>query len=251
MNDGVAPGPGWVQTRVTLRRTWTADLVTLRLDHVPAGFVAGQFFNLGLTIDGQLVRRAYSAASPPGAPLEFFIARVAGGSFSPALFELEVGDALWLERRAQGFFTLAYVPPACDLWCIATGTGLGPYLSMLGSGELWQRFERVVLVHGVRTAAEVAYVQELAALVKAHPSLIVVRCVSRETTSHLSGRVTEALRSGALEASVGFALDNEASHVLLCGNPSMIQDMATLLKERGMRRHRQRQPGHFSMEKYW
>jgi ferredoxin--NADP+ reductase len=124
---------------------------------------------------------------------------------------------------------------------------------MLGTAELWQRFERVVVVHGVRSLAELAYADALQAIAAEHPGFQVVRCVSRQDPGppHLAGRVTHALETGALEQQVGFKLAPEASHILLCGNPQMIQEMTELLKGRGLQRHRQRQAGHFSFEKYW
>jgi ferredoxin--NADP+ reductase len=106
--------PGW--SRATLRRRvdWHAGLRTLVLDVEPS-FEAGQFFNLGLHLDESFERRAYSAASRPGAPLEFFVTEVAEGAFSPALFRLGVGERVWVEDKPQGFFTLRYLPPTRHL----------------------------------------------------------------------------------------------------------------------------------------
>ena len=245
------PMPGWSHAEVTRRIDWSPGLMTLALGVEPS-FEAGQFFNLGLTVQGSFERRAYSAASEPGASLEFFVAEVPEGAFSPALFKLEAGDGIWVENKPQGFFTLRYVPAARHLWCVASGTGLGPFIAMLRSESTWQRFERVVLVHGVRAPEQLAYHDELAAMANERP-LTVIPCVSRAAPrpGELEGRVTSALESGALERAASLELSPDHSHVMLCGNPAMVSDMMGLLKERGLVRHRQRKPGHVTTEKYW
>jgi len=122
---------------------------------------------------------------------------------------------------------------------------------MLRSGEAWRRFQRVVLVHGVRDASQQAYQEELAELGRRYP-LSLVTCFSRATPAlGVKGRLTEALASGALEEVAGVGLAPETSHIMLCGNPAMIQDMMALLGTRGLVRHRVRKPGHISTEKYW
>lgn len=233
------------------RTEWAPGLITLRLAVEPS-FEAGQFFNLGLYLDGEFTRRAYSAASAPGEPLEFFIAEVNDGEFSPALFALGEGQHVWVEDKPQGFFTLRYLPDAEDLWLVATGTGLGPFIAMLRSGQVWARFRRVIVVHGVRDTAQLAYRAELAAWSEQH-ALSVVTCLSRASATPplLRGRVTQALADGSLEAAAGISISPERSHVMLCGNPDMVAEMSTLLHERGLSKHRQRKPGHITIEKYW
>jgi len=243
--------PGWSRARVLARTEWAPGLITLRLQLQPS-FEAGQFFNLGLYLGGGFTRRAYSAASAPGELLEFFIAEVNDGEFSPALFALGEGQHVWVENKPQGFFTLGYVPDAEELWLVATGTGLGPFIAMLRSGLVWQRFRRVIVVHGVRDTAQLAYRTELDAWSKQHP-LRVVTCLSRQPAAPplLGGRVTQALANGSLEAAAGTTIGPERSHVMLCGNPEMVLEMSALLHERGLSKHRQRKPGHITIEKYW
>jgi len=253
MTQEPAAQPGWSRAQVIERTEWAPGLITLRLGADPS-FEAGQFFNLGLYHAGAFTRRAYSAASAPGAPLEFFVAEVNDGEFSPALFALGEGQHVWVEDKPQGFFTLRYVPDAEELWLVATGTGLGPFIAMLRSGEVWQRFQRVVVVHGVRDTAQLAYRAELASWGAARP-LAVVTCLSRASTAPLPlllrGRVTQALVDGSLEEAAGTRLSPERSHVMLCGNPEMVAEMSALLHERGLSKHRQRKPGHITVEKYW
>ena len=245
---------GWLDGRLVSRREWAPGLATLRVEAAIEPFAPGQFVNLGLDVAGEIERRSYSIASPPGAPLEFLVAEVARGHFTPALFALRPGDAVLVERRPQGFFTLAWVPEARDLWLVATGTGLGPFLSILKSGEAWARFERVILVHGARDRAHLAHREEIEALARERSAkLATVFAVSREPGSDdtLHGRVTSLLADGALERAAGHPIDAERSHLMLCGNPAMIEEMIEKLSARDLRRHRVRKPGHISIEKYW
>src|SRR5258706_13717565 len=138
--------------------------MTLRLAE-RAAFRPGQFMNLGLHLPGGFVSRSYSLASAPGEPFEVLLARVGEGALTPALFDLHEGSPISLDPKPQGFFTFDYVPPHRELWLIATGTGLGPFLSMLRSRQAFERAERVILVHGTRGTAELAHRPELEALV--------------------------------------------------------------------------------------
>jgi ferredoxin--NADP+ reductase len=240
---------GFADGTVTARKDWSPGLVTLTIAADVEPFAPGQFRNLALPRGAELERRAYSMASAPGQPLEFFLNVVDGGSFSPALSVLTPGDRVLVEKKAQGFFTLAYVPDARDLWLVATGTGLAPFISMLRSPEPWSRFARIVVVHGVREAAHLAYRDELSR----DERLTWVPVVSREPDAAgvLHGRITTALQSGELERRAGLELSPDRSHLMLCGNPDMIRDLGELLEPRGLRKHRVRRPGHISTEHYW
>ena len=226
--------------------------MTLRLAE-RATFRPGQFMNLGLALPSGFMSRSYSLASAPGEQLEVLLARVGEGALTPALFDLQLGAEVSLDPKPQGFFTFDFVPPHRELWMLATGTGLGPFLSMLRSGEAFERAAKVILVHGTRGPTELAHRTELEALVAArrgHFSYIPVLSRQHEAGA-LPGRVTTTLASGELERRAETRLDADASHVLLCGNPAMIDEVTGQLAERGLRRHRQRTPGHITTEKYW
>jgi len=226
--------------------------MTLRLAERP-DFRPGQFMNIGLQLSGGFLSRSYSLASAPGSELDVLLARVGDGALTPALFELSVGSEVWLDPKPQGFFTLDYVPPHRQLWLIATGTGLGPFLSMLRSGVVFERSERVLLVHGTRGPAELAHRAELEALESEHgPAFRYLPVLSREQESGLlQGRVTHLLASGELEQRAGTPIHADSSHLMLCGNPAMIEEVTGLLVARGLRKHRVRTPGHITTEKYW
>jgi ferredoxin/flavodoxin---NADP+ reductase len=244
---------GFVEGRITARRDWAPGLTTLTIGAEIHGHVPGQFVNLGVQRGEELVRRSYSIASAPGAPLEFYLKEVPGGALTPELVHVPIGSKVLVEQKPQGFFTLDYVPTCRDLWFVATGTGLGPFVAMLRSPEVWRRFERIVLVHGARRVEELSYGEEWAYLTSAHPGRFqrVAAVSGGASGAALPGRVTTAFADGSLEARAGVALDPERSHLMLCGNPDMILELTALLANRGLRKHRVRAPGHISTEKYW
>ncbi len=244
--------PSFAPATITHRVDWDEGLFTLTLDRA-ADFRAGQFLTLSRDPDGgRHARRAYSIASAPGAPLEFFIVEVEDGQVSPGLRALQPGDPLWTTTRGKGLFTLDDVPPGRELWMVATGTGLAPYLSMIREGSVFQAHERVILAYGARHRSHLAYLDELAAHADRQP-LTVLTLTSREPAGdgHLAGRVTARFEDGALEDAAGARVAPDRSHVLLCGNPAMIADMMALLEARGLTRHTRRSPGHVTTEKYW
>lgn len=243
---------GKIPAEIVARQEWAPGLFTLRLN-VSRTFACGQFFNLGIEHEGKELRRSYSAASAPEASLEFFISEVPEGELTPGLARLQVGDTLLLDETPLGFFTLGEVPDCEDLWLVATGTGIGPYISMLREGEVLRRFKNVFLVHGVREREQLAYFDELSALAKSSSGFHYLPTVSGKPSAEpqtvLTGRITAAWDEGKLEEK-GAAFGAH-SHMLLCGNPQMIDDMVNRLKERGFEKHRRRKPGHFNFERYW
>jgi ferredoxin--NADP+ reductase len=248
----------WVQGRVVGKREWTRSLVSLRVEAPEVKFVAGQFARLALPApEGHLepmIGRPYSFVNPPHeAPHEFYFIVVEQGPLSPRLAALEAGDPVWLAPRANGFFSIPEIPPGDVLWCLSTGTGIGPFLSMLRTEEAWGAFPRVVLVHAVRHAEELTYLETVSAIAHARGGAFTyIPMVSRDShPSALTGRIPAAIDDGRLEARAGIAMLPENSHVMLCGNPAMVDDTQKVLATRGMRRHRRREPGHVTLETYW
>jgi ferredoxin--NADP+ reductase len=145
------------------------------------------------------------------------------------------------------------VPAADVLWCLATGTGLGPFLSILRTPDAWAKFGRIVLVHAVRHANELAYLDVIGGIATAHSGAFVyIPMVSREAhAGALGGRIPDAIVDGRLESRAGLPLAAENSHAMLCGNPAMVDDTQLALAARGMRRHRRREPGQVTVETYW
>ena len=245
----------WVTGKVTKVQFWTDALFSLTL-HAPVHpFTAGQFAKLGLDIDGERVQRAYSYVNAPDNPdLEFYLVTVPDGKLSPRLAALKPGDEVQIVSDAAGFFVLDEIPDCDTLWMLATGTAIGPYLSILQQGEGMARFEHIVLVHAARYAADLSYLPLMQQLAERYNGKLRIQTVvSRETApGALTGRVPALIESGQLEQAVGLPITAENSHIMLCGNPQMVRDTQQLLKDtREMRKHLRRKPGHITSEHYW
>ena len=248
----------WVEGSVVDKQLWTDRLVTLRVAAPEVTFAAGQFARLALPAPPgskePMLGRPYSFVNAPDhAPHEFYFNVLPQGPLSPRLAQLNHGDPVWLLDRANGFFCVAELPEAPTLWCLSTGTGLGPFLSILRTEDAWDKFERIVLVHAVRYAADLSYSKVISEIAGSRPGrLSFAPFVSREThRGTLTGRIPEAIRDGRLEAWTGLPMTAENAHAMLCGNPEMVRDTQAMLEQRGMRRHRRREPGHFTVETYW
>ena len=223
-------------------------------------FRAGQFARLGVTkADGSTVWRAYSMVSSPHDEfLEFFSIVVPGGEFTSELSRLQVGDTLLVDRQAFGYLTLDRFVDGRDLWLLATGTGIAPFVSILQDFEVWEKFERIVLVYSAREARELAYQKLIAELgqrdylVEHAHKLTYIPIVTREQLPGvLNGRITTLIENGELERAARVELSPEHSRIMLCGNPQMIDDTRKLLKERDLQLNLTRRPGQVAVENYW
>ena len=244
----------WLEGRVLENRAWTHTLFSLRVACPRLRFDAGQFVRIALDIGGERIARPFSFVNAPADPLlEFYGVIVPQGPLSPHLARLRPGDPLYVADNPSGFLVLAEVPPAEDLWLLATGTGIAPFLSILRTGAPWQRYRRVILVHGVRHANELVYADMVRAIADARGDRFVfIKSTTREETSDaLQGRIPAAIRDGRLEAAAGIAISPERSQFMLCGNPAMLKDAAAELAARGLRKNRRRTPGHITVESFW
>ncbi|MEH6650112.1 MAG: ferredoxin--NADP reductase [Motiliproteus sp.] len=233
----------------------------------PLAFKAGQYTRVGLEIDGGLVARPYSFVNPPTEPqLEFYFNTVPDGPLSNRLAQLEIGDSLEIATPVAGFMVLDELPQGRDLWLFATGTAIGPYLSMLGCEELWRQFDRVLLVWGTPFNHQQHYAPVLHQFAERHGDRFRwLACLSREPLAEtfdtpslpdsaarlIYGRMTTALEDGQLEQQLGVQLAVDISQVLLCGNPAMVKEMLLILKRRGLTKNLRRNPGQVTVERYW
>ena len=244
----------WIEGRIVGQKQWTERLFSISVAAEDIPYEAGQFIKLALPTGDQMLARAYSFVNPPQErPYEFYYVTLADGPLTQRLCRLAPGDALFLSHRAAGFLVLSEVPDAENLWLLATGTGIAPFLSILASETPWQRYRRVVLVHAVRFASELTY-RELIARVRAQHEgrFEVVSIVSRERAEGaLAGRIPQAILDGKLETAAGIGLSASASQVMICGNPAMVTDTVHALAGRGMKKHRRRSPGQITVENFW
>jgi ferredoxin/flavodoxin---NADP+ reductase len=248
--------------KITDVRPWTDSLFSFRTTRDRGyRFVPGQFARLGVKSrdNDDIVWRAYSIASAAhDEHLEFFSVVVPDGAFTSRLARLREGDEIFVERKSYGFLTTDRFEAGRDLWMLATGTGLAPFLSILHDFETWEKYDNLILVQSVRTQAELAY-EELIQSFDASEyyaeyahKLRYARIVTREPVpGTLRERVTKLLASGVLEENIGVKLDHERSRIMLCGTPEMVEDSRKILIERGYRLSRRGEPGHLAVENYW
>ena len=195
-------------------------------------------------------------SSPFDETLEFFSIVVPDGAFTSNLQHLQVGDELYLEKIPYGFLTLAryQLPLPKDLWLLATGTGLAPFISMLQDFETWSKYEKINLVYSVRTESELAYVdriQEIAQLFgEGHTGFKFIPIVTRDPNATLHDRLPILIENGELEKAADLKFNADTTHVMLCGNPQMVDDTKAALKSRGLTMNR-RGEGNIAVENYW
>ena len=244
----------WTQGIVLENFHCSDQLFALTVDAGVDRFIAGQFTSLALDINGERIVRPYSYKnSPDESELEFYISTIPEGMLSNALAHLKAGDTLWIRREANGFFILDEVPVSEDLWMLATGTGIAPYLSILKTKQPWQNFGHIILVYAVRRAADLHYRDDIETLQQQYKDqLSIAIFVSREVAKNtLTGRIPQAIADNLLEDHVSKRLSPSSSQIMLCGNPGMVKDTTALLKSRGFKVHRRRAPGQITYEKYW
>ena len=242
----------WIESKVIDQTRWTDDLVSIRFENNIPPYIAGQFTKIGLKLEGDLVSRPYSLVSAPHEDfLEVIYVNVPDGKLTPHLHKLNTNDSIFVMDKASGFFIMDEVPDGDKLWLVATGTGLGVFISLLKTDSPWKRFKEIVLIHGVRTFGELAYQDQIKELQVKHPNqLKYLQTVTREKVDNtINARIPDAIKDGSITNACGGI--NSSSQFMLCGNPDMINDMVDLLSTYGLERNRRSKPGNITLEKYW
>ena len=211
-------------------------------------FKNGEFVTLGLKSEGKLIARAYSIVSTNDARnLEFLSIHVPDGPLTSRLAGVKVGDGIWINSKATGSLTLQHVLPGRHLYMLATGTGLAPFMSLIRSPETYTAFERVILVHSVRTVQELAYRQEIET--RSGNQLRYVATVTREPFPN-NARGADLFRSGELFSKLELPPAEPAlDRVMICGNPQMNQEMSDYLTTKGWTMTNFHGVGNFTVEK--
>ena len=239
---------------------WTKDLFSFRTTRDPSfRFKNGQFTMIGLQLDdGKPLMRAYSMASANHEDtLEFFSIKVQDGPLTSRLQHLEVGDEILVGQKPTGTLIAGNLLPGRNLYLIGTGTGLAPYLSIIKDPEIYEQFQNVILVHGVRYVDELAYHEAITSELPQNEylgdmirdQLTYYPTVTREDF-HNQGRVTDLIQSGELTRNLGMPeLSLEEDRFMVCGSPGMLKDMVATLTERGFQEAKQGHQGHFVIER--
>ena len=238
---------------------WTDRLFTFTTTRDPSlRFSNGHFTMIGLRVDGKPLLRAYSIVSANYEEhLEFLSIKVQDGPLTSRLQHVNVGDSVIVGRKPTGTLLLDYLLPGKRLYLLATGTGLAPFMSIVRDPETYERFEQVVLVHGVRQKDELAYHDLLLEHLPQHEflgelvsgKLLYYPTVTRETYRNM-GRVTELMDTGKLFADLGLPPLNAAEdRVMICGSPGMLRDLKVMLEGLGFPEGNTSKPGAFVIER--
>lgn len=247
----------WINAEILKLKKWTKNLFSIYLNASISTFQAGQFTKLALyDIDQKKkIQRAYSFVNPPNHKiLEIYIVRIPNGKLSNLLYNLNSKDNILIKKKSYGFFILKEIPDCETLWMFATGTGIGPYLSMLQEEKGIQRFKNVVLIHAVRYKNELTYLSLMKELyIKYNGKLRIQTIVSREKDNNsLSGRIPFLLKNRMIESKIGLKINKDNSHIMLCGNPSMVKETYLFLNtSKNMDKHLRKKHGQITMENYW
>ena len=249
----------FLEERVLTVHHWTDRLFSFTTTRGQGlRFSNGHFTMIGLMVDGKPLLRAYSVVSANYEEhLEFLSIKVPDGPLTSRLQHIQVGDTIIVGKKPTGTLLIDYLLPAKRLYLLSTGTGLAPFLSVIRDPETYEKFEEVILVHGVRQVNELAYHDYLTQELPAHEilgemvsqQLKYYPTVTREPFKN-QGRINDLIESGKLFTDLGVPpLDPLTDRVMLCGSPEMLASLKALLEKRDFEEGNTTKPGDFVIER--
>ncbi len=249
----------FLEERVLSVHHWTDRLFSFTTTRDPAlRFSNGHFTMIGLKVNDKPLLRAYSIVSANYEEhLEFLSIKVPEGPLTSRLQHIQVGDNIIVGKKPTGTLLIDYLLPAKRLYLFSTGTGLAPFLSVIRDPETYERFEQVILIHGVRQVAELAYHDYLTKELPAHEilgemvsaQLKYYPTVTREPFRN-QGRIPDLIESGKLAADLGLPqLNPLEDRAMLCGSPEMLASIKALLEKLDFEEGNTTRPGDFVVER--
>lgn len=221
-------------------------------------FENGHFVMVGIEVEGKPLMRAYSIASANyDEELEFFSIKVADGALTSRLQHIDVGDEVLISNKPTGTLVVDHLLPAKHLYLVSTGTGLAPFMSIIQDPDVYERYEKIVLIHGVRRVSDLAYREFIEEELpqneffgeEVRDKLIYYPTVTRESFRN-QGRVTDLMTSGKLFEDIGLPRPTlEDDRFMLCGSPSMLKDLTAILDDWGFKESRHGIQAHFVIER--
>jgi len=238
---------------------WNETLFSFKTTRSQAlRFKNGHFVMIGLEVEGRPLLRAFSVVSPNYEEhLEFYSIKVPNGPLTSQLQHIKPGDKVLVGKKPTGTLVMSHLLPGKRLYLLGTGTGLAPFMSIVRDFDTYERFEHVVLAHGVRFASELGYADYIRHELPAHEylgeqvqqKLRYYPTVTREPHEN-TGRLTDALREDRMSAKFGLpALDPAHDRVMICGNPDMLGELIGILEARGFREGSSHEPAHYTIER--
>ena len=240
-------------------RHWTDRLFSFTTTREASfRYQSGQFAMIGLEVDGKPLMRAYSMVSPHYEErLEFLSIKVPDGPLTSRLQDIKVGDAILVGRKASGTLLSQNLLPGKHLYLLGTGTGLAPFMSIVQDPDIYDLFEKVILVHGCRHVNELAYQERIMAELPNHEflgdlvadRLVYYPTITREPFEN-QGRIPDLLKSAQFYDKLGLPpLDIDHDRFMLCGSPAMLKDTVEVLAGQGLKEGNMSHPGHFVIER--
>jgi ferredoxin--NADP+ reductase len=238
---------------------WTDRLFTFTTTRdTSLRFRNGHFTMIGLKVNGKPLLRAYSIVSPNYEEhLEFLSIKVPDGPLTSRLQHVQVGDSIIVGKKPTGTLVIDYLRPGKRLYLLSTGTGLAPFMSIIRDPETYEKFEKVILVHGVRQVSELSYHELLTEHLPKHEflgemitqQLLYYPTVTRESYRNM-GRITELMGSGKIYTDLNLPpLNAEHDRVMICGSPGMLRDLKDMLATTGFKEGNTSEPGDFVIER--
>ncbi len=247
------------EERVLSVHHWTDRLFSFKTTRDSSlRFSNGHFTMIGLMVDGKPLLRAYSIVSANyEEELEFLSIKVPDGPLTSRLQHIQVGDQIIVGKKPTGTLLIDYLLPAKRLYLFSTGTGLAPFMCVIRDPETYEKFDEVVLVHGVRQVNELAYGEYIENELPQHEflgemigeQLKYYPLVTREDFKN-RGRITDVIANGQMAKDLGLpALNPETDRAMICGSPGMLRDLKVMLEERGFKEGNTTKPGDFVIER--
>lgn len=250
---------GFIKEQVTSITHWNDTLFSFTTSRDPSfRFKNGHFIMMGLELEGRPLMRAYSIASANyEEELEFFSIKVQDGPLTSKLQKIEVGDEILLSKKPTGTLLQENLLPGKHLYLLSTGTGLAPFMSIIKDPEIYEAYDKVILIHGVRYTSELAYRDTINDALPNNEffgdyvkdKLIYYPTVTREKYEN-TGRVTDLMVSGKLTKDIGLPdFDIENDRFMICGSTAMLKDCCKILDDRGFVEARKGNQGHYVIER--
>ena len=238
---------------------WTDTLFSFTVTRDPGfRYQSGQFAMIGLEVEGRPLMRAYSMVSPHyEETLEFLSIKVPDGPLTSRLQSIKPGDSILVGRKASGTLLVQNLLPGKRLYLLGTGTGLAPFMSIVQDPEVYEHFEKVILVHGCRQVRELAYQERLSKDLHEHEylgemvatQLAYCPTVTREPFKN-QGRIPSLIQSEAFFEQLGVPMpDLDGDRFMLCGSPAMLKETQEVLEAMGCTEGNMRTPGHYVIER--